>query len=67
VANAELLGASLFSGSVSGRGVVAANAGRDVPDIRFRFLLAGYPAVFSIRFRLRFRPKWCQVPDISTG
>jgi len=36
---------------------------RDVPDIRVR--LAGYPTIFNIR--LRFRPKWHQEPDISTG
>ena len=41
------------------------NISRDVPDIRFR--LAGYPAIFLIRFWLQFRPKWYQVPDISAG
>jgi len=31
---------------------------------------SGWPDIrpfFNIRFRLRFRPKWYQEPDISTG
>jgi len=40
---------------------------RDVPDIRLWFRLAGYPAIFAIRFRFWIRPKYCLSLDSATG
>jgi len=41
------------------------SAFRDVPDVQFG--LAGYPAVFTIRFRFGIQPKCRTAPDIATG
>ena len=40
---------------------------RDVPIIRFQFRLAGYPAIFTIRFRLQFRPKLLTATQVLTS